>query len=348
MEKHIAVKFMSFLTCALVFFCSCLPKLAQASFSYQRDQIQLEVKSLSEEVELVQSECDAIDSRLNAFSKLMAKNCIELGKAESRCLTEKEKFNARLRDIYKNGDIGLMEVLLNVKDFEDFLLRVSYLQKINESDLELFDSYSGKKEEIVLLRKDLEKSKLETLNLKRQKLERLSELKNKLAEKQHLLDQANSELQMQIKKAEEGRKNKKQEIIANSVPLGFPVKVVSCKVFPYLNDAFVTSERLPSSYRATGVIFSGVASWYGNEFNGEATASGEVFNENDFTCASRTLAFGTYLGVTYGDKRIVVKVTDRGPFIEGRILDLSKAAAQALGISGIGTVKIEVLEPENI
>ena len=130
-----------------------------------------------------------------------------------------------------------------------------------------------------------------------------------------------------------------------STPPGFPVKVVACDVFPYLGRTYSTSERFPSRYKATGAGFSGVASWYGNEFDGKATASGEIFNENDFTCASRTLAFGTYLAVSYGNAQIVVQVTDRGPFVEGRILDLSKAAANALGISGIGSVDIEIIEP---
>jgi rare lipoprotein A len=92
----------------------------------------------------------------------------------------------------------------------------------------------------------------------------------------------------------------------------------------------------------TGHTFSGVASFYGNE-SGSKTASGERFNENAMTCAHRSLPFGTKLRVTHGGRSVVVTVNDRGPFVHGRVLDLSTAAARALGIDGLGTVTAEVV-----
>lgn len=79
----------------------------------------------------------------------------------------------------------------------------------------------------------------------------------------------------------------------------------------------------------------GVASWYSS---GTRTASGEKFNPNALTAAHRSLPFGTKLKVTFKNKAVTVKVSDRGPFIKGRILDLSKGAARQLGISGVGHV----------
>jgi rare lipoprotein A len=92
----------------------------------------------------------------------------------------------------------------------------------------------------------------------------------------------------------------------------------------------------------TGHSFSGVASFYGNE-SGSQTASGQRFNENAMTCAHRSLPFGTKLRVTHGGKSVVVTVNDRGPFVRGRVLDLSTAAARALGIEGLGQVTAEVV-----
>jgi rare lipoprotein A len=74
-----------------------------------------------------------------------------------------------------------------------------------------------------------------------------------------------------------------------------------------------------------------IASWYGEEFHGRITASGEVFNQNDFTAAHRSFPFGTELIVTYNDKSVRVRINDRGPYKKCRKLDLSKAAADALG-----------------
>ncbi len=94
--------------------------------------------------------------------------------------------------------------------------------------------------------------------------------------------------------------------------------------------------------------FSGRASWYGNEFHGRPTASGARFDAQALTAAHRTLPFGTKIRVTNlsNGQNVVVKVNDRGPFSPGRILDVSRAAAQVLGMirSGTANVKIEVLK----
>ena len=98
----------------------------------------------------------------------------------------------------------------------------------------------------------------------------------------------------------------------------------------------------PSS--GTGRSFSGVASYYGNE-SGSKTASGQRFNQNAMTCAHRSLPFGTKLRVTHRGQSVVVTVNDRGPFIRGRVLDLSTGAARAVGLTGagVGRVTAEVI-----
>jgi rare lipoprotein A len=97
-----------------------------------------------------------------------------------------------------------------------------------------------------------------------------------------------------------------------------------------------------ASGSGSGRSFSGVASYYGNE-SGSHTASGQRFNQNAMTCAHRSLPFGTRLRVTHGDRSVVVTVNDRGPFVRGRVLDLSTGAARAIGLGGIGRVVAEVL-----
>ena len=93
-----------------------------------------------------------------------------------------------------------------------------------------------------------------------------------------------------------------------------------------------------------GRTFSGIASYYGNE-SGRHTASGQRFDQSAMTCAHRSLPFGTKLRVTHGGRSVVVTVNDRGPYIRGRVLDLSTGAARAIGLtgSGIGRVTAEVI-----
>jgi rare lipoprotein A len=94
----------------------------------------------------------------------------------------------------------------------------------------------------------------------------------------------------------------------------------------------------------SGSSFSGMASFYGNE-SGSQTASGQRFNQNAMTCAHRSLPFGTKLRVTHGGSSVVVTVNDRGPFVRGRVLDLSTGAARAIGLTsaGVGRVTAEVV-----
>jgi rare lipoprotein A len=89
----------------------------------------------------------------------------------------------------------------------------------------------------------------------------------------------------------------------------------------------------------------GVASWYGSHFQGHKTATGERFDMNQMTCAHPTLPMGTWLRVTNlrNRKTAYVRVNDRGPVLETRIVDLSYAAARTLGLAGVGRVSLEVV-----
>ncbi|WP_133774637.1 septal ring lytic transglycosylase RlpA family protein [Enterovirga rhinocerotis] len=92
-------------------------------------------------------------------------------------------------------------------------------------------------------------------------------------------------------------------------------------------------------------MHAGVASWYGPRFHGRKTASGERFNQNDMTAAHRTLPFGTRVKVvdeTTG-RSVVVRINDRGPFAHGRVIDLSKAASEALGMGGRGVARVTLV-----
>lgn len=94
-------------------------------------------------------------------------------------------------------------------------------------------------------------------------------------------------------------------------------------------------------------VLNGVASWYGPGFHGNRTANGETYNQNALTAAHKSLPFGTRVRVTHTGtgRSIVVRINDRGPYIGGRIIDLSAAAARVLGMasSGVAPVRVEIL-----
>ena len=103
----------------------------------------------------------------------------------------------------------------------------------------------------------------------------------------------------------------------------------------------------PPELAARGTIVEGVASWYGPGFDGKKTASGEKFDQDALTAAHAYWAFGTLVKVTFPStgKSVVVRINDRFPSHKGRAIDLSKAAAKAIGLigPGTGTVRLEVI-----
>ena len=111
---------------------------------------------------------------------------------------------------------------------------------------------------------------------------------------------------------------------------------------------FMFSSCTRIKYTKPGYIQTGKASWYGPGFHGKKTSSREIYNMHDMTAAHRTLPFGAYVIVTNlnNEKTVTVKINDRGPFIKGRIIDLSYAAASALDMVGPGVipVRIEVIQ----
>jgi len=101
----------------------------------------------------------------------------------------------------------------------------------------------------------------------------------------------------------------------------------------------------PKNHKPRRWLQIGIASWYGSHFQGRKTAAGERFDMNMMTCAHPTLPMGTWLRVTNLKNRrtTFVRVNDRGPVTDGRIVDLSFAAAKTLGLSGIGKVRLEAV-----
>ncbi len=130
-----------------------------------------------------------------------------------------------------------------------------------------------------------------------------------------------------------------------------PIKVI---VLPETEEGIrpyeVNGERFYPLTKADGFVQYGKASWYGKKFHGRPTSSGEVFNMYKKSAAHKTLPLGTYVSVLNlsNKKQSVVRINDRGPFVKGRIIDLSYAAAKEIGLvrPGLADVKIVALGKE--
>lgn len=118
---------------------------------------------------------------------------------------------------------------------------------------------------------------------------------------------------------------------------------------PQTTETPPSSEQKDVKPRPTSFEQTGIASWYGGKFHGRKTASGERFDKNAMTAAHRTLRFGTWVEVENirNGKTVQVRINDRGPFTKGRVIDLSQAAGQKVGISGTAQVRLrQIPAPE--
>lgn len=117
---------------------------------------------------------------------------------------------------------------------------------------------------------------------------------------------------------------------ANSPATQKPYKILGVEYYP-----------IPS---ATGFVQKGKASWYGRKFHGRQTSNGEIYNMYAMTAAHKTLPMNTWVAVhnLENNKKIVVRINDRGPFVRGRIIDLSYTGAKRLGLVGPGTARVKV------
>ena len=128
-------------------------------------------------------------------------------------------------------------------------------------------------------------------------------------------------------------------------------KTITCALFLSGLVAVVSSTMAKAepgsaaSYTSATSVQRGKASWYGPGFHGRRTANGERFNTNAYTAAHKTLPFGTKVKVTHAKtgKSVVVRINDRGPYAHGRVIDLSKASARAIGISGVADITLDRL-----
>ena len=132
------------------------------------------------------------------------------------------------------------------------------------------------------------------------------------------------------------------------------------RVSSYKKQAIVLPKtmdgRVPKSYSVNGVAYypllsgegfvqKGIASWYGKDFHGKKTSNGEIYNMYSKTAAHKTLPFGTYVKVENLSnlKEVIVRINDRGPFVIGRIIDLSYGAGRQIGLVGPGVAKVRLV-----
>lgn len=281
--------------------------------------LEREIAELRERLARARADRLDLSSRLEEIHRKMLDCYARIDAVESEIEGARRRLNVKLRYLYMEGNKGDLVKLISASDLAEFITRYSYVLRMAEG---------GARASRLLREKRL---KL------RAEQERLSDLKRQAARIEKDADTAAIEAALAVKMDELAGVNgsliyEQVQDSSSTLPLEF-------------SPGRVFSRPDESAYARTGQVFSGYASWCGDGFRDRPTASGEVYDPYGFTCSHRTLPFGTWLRVTFRGRSVIVRVNDRGPFAPGRAIDLSRAAAESVGLSGVRWIDCELVVP---
>lgn len=311
----------------------------------QVERLESEVTKVRVQYDALVKQVDQTRTDLDEKQSQIVNNTIELNRKQDLLNRKSIELNERLRVAYKAGPQDPVSLFLSASSLAEFTASSRYLAAKLESDRQIVEEVRAEQDSLAYLGDQLEATR--------------DQVQSKLGDLADLLDQtqemlANSETALAASQADlKVREELKRALdlinrgstggsrtISERHKRATENQTTLLKKYP-----FGPVSGTPPGLRATGETVTGIASWYGPGFNGLPTASGAIYDENLYTCASKELPLGTILIVTFRSSSVLVLVNDRGPYVAGRVLDLSRAAKDAIGMGGLGYVTAQVLEP---
>ncbi len=276
------------------------------------------------------------ETKLDQDRMVLADARTQLQNAEDAYDATLNLYEGRITAIYKIGDSELYQLLFSSEDVSVALDRISYLSTISENDRRLVDQVQAQAEQVRRLHEQVD-------NMKQASAQGMNALMRQRADlvQQIQTGQSNVDKSMTDLAAAEQRENDEetQRLAAQEAS---PDRMDPSAGISMMGPSVIVSPNPPAGLQPTGAVLRGVASWYGPGFQGHHTANGEIYNMYGYTAAHKYLPFNTWLKVTYNGRSVFVRINDRGPYVGSRILDLSLASAQAIGLNGIGYVTAEI------
>jgi rare lipoprotein A (peptidoglycan hydrolase) len=286
----------------------------------QARQLERDIVALENRFEKAKNDWVAISQRLEELEKQVLSCEADIDGARTEIDDARRNLNVNVRALYTRGRMDDLVTLLQSSDMTDFIVKYDYMIKAVTREARLTRALQKKRE-------SLEKRQDELIRLKREQ-----------AGLARTADTAPIEAEIA---------SKRQQLAAvTGEIIGMELPRTQTPAPVEFDPGRVYSKPDESGFVRTGQVISGYSSWYGADFDGKPTASGELYDQYGFTCAHRTLPFGTWLRVTFRGRSVVVKVNDRGPYVNGRMLDLSRGAAEAIGLGGVQWVDCEIVVPK--
>ncbi len=283
-----------------------------------------------------------LDAAITATSQRLAGDRLAAGRAATAYVAARRVLIERAIESYKSSPQGSLSLLLSARSIQD-------ATAVEEAAAAAARSNEAALDELLAAKRRAARLSAATENRKAVLLTRRARVARIHASIRSTLDARKTTLEDLGAKITRLKRAARREARQARMAAAAAAVVAPGAASPPGKDVFGRlatdgpSNGIPGSYLATGVSFEGLASWYGPGFEGHTTADGDVFNSNLYTAASKSLPLPTWLYVSRGGRGVVVLVNDRGPYAGDRVLDLSRAAAQALIIGGVGWVRAEIL-----
>lgn len=293
-----------------------------------------EVTTLERELMQLERRSEGLRERIERHSSALAGLENELRSRGEVLDRAREIMVSRAVETYKSSTLGELDIWLSATTLAD-------LQDLSEVSSRLAIADARAAERLTAAHEEVQQAQDELDERKQVLLADLEEAERVQAGTEEALEdrrQALGELQSRLTELERQAKQAAERLAARQAT------TASDALLKVLSGSG-PSRGVPDGFATTGVGFEGLASWYGPGFEGNPTANGDIFDPNLFTAASKELELGTWLLVEREGRGVVVYVNDRGPYVGDRVLDLSKAAADAIGLTGPGVawVRAEVL-----
>lgn len=289
----------------------------------------------------------SVSEKAEEASARLAVARLKLDSLERESAEAREIFNQRARRAYMLGGLDDSHVLLGLRSPSDFIAFLRLLGDTIEADMESYDDLRDAAADLRDAQERIDSEKSLLLESQEESDVLVEEIRATLAAEEAALDRARSVLASLeaerrsetayrgVSPAVESMRSARQKVLDARL----------AALLAFYEPATGTEPFMPPKLEGTGIVSYGLSTWYGPGFSGRRAASGATFRSSQFTAASRVLPFGTLLKVTFRGRTVVVVITDRGPYVVGRVLDLSRASAQAIGLTGVQRVRMEIVVP---
>ncbi|MDQ3962926.1 MAG: septal ring lytic transglycosylase RlpA family protein [Actinomycetota bacterium] len=315
---------------------STLPRAATAA---DISELRRRAQALGDEVSALEHKRAGLVVKSKRLSERIENTTVEIGsleleihEANAAVDDARERYIERAIEAYKSGSTTRLALLLSARSLGELVSLAETTMQVGAADGEALAQLIEARDAVAAAQDRVDEHKQSLLAAQAQAQGVKTEIDSTIVSRRELLAELNDEIATLEAQA-------RAAATVTAAAQGISVGDELLKLLEPSGPA----PDIPDDFVSTGVSFEGIASWYGPGFEGNHTANGDIFDSSLYTAASKELPLGSWLHVQHQGKGVVVLVNDRGPYVEGRILDLSQAAAASIGITGLGWVKATII-----